>query len=227
MVEKTAKILSLFVILTVLTVKNADAAFNTDVVGRSAVTSFAALLEALPAVPGADEGVWVLAAPDGGARFAWRRDVSDARVWDVFIRFDARPFVKAGLDLSKLPDGVAFGDEIVLGSRLSPGPLSYEGEVTPLASFEQIVRLDRASVGYHAALDHYGVTVSEGSLFEWAKDMGTNDKDMVFVLNPKIFIDAGVDPAKVEGWAFAPVPVEDDRGRKFEADKFLKPFDLK
>jgi hypothetical protein len=57
--------------------------------------------------------------------------------------------------------------------------------------------------------------------------MSKNDKDLVFVLDPKIFLDAGVDPAKVEGWVYAKVPLEDARGRKFEAEKFLKPFDLK
>jgi poly-D-alanine transfer protein DltD len=57
--------------------------------------------------------------------------------------------------------------------------------------------------------------------------MNTNDKDIVFVLNPQAFIEAGVDPSKVEGWVFGKVPVEDANGRKFDADKFLKPFNLK
>jgi hypothetical protein len=64
-------------------------------------------------------------------------------------------------------------------------------------------------------------------MLEWARDMSKNDKDLVFVLNPKIFIDAGADPSKIEGWVFDKVTVEDARGRKFDADKFLKPFDLR
>jgi hypothetical protein len=117
--------------------------------------------------------------------------------------------------------------KLMIGKMLSQEPLKYDGDITPISSFEQIVKLDRESVGYHAALDHYGVTVADGSLFEWAKDMSKNDKDIVFVVDPKIFIDAGVDPLKVEGWSYAKVPLEDARGRKFEAEKFLKPFDLK
>ena len=89
------------------------------------------------------------------------------------------------------------------------------------------MKLDRESVGYHSALDHYGITVADGSLFEWAKEMSKNDKDIVFVVDPKILIDAGVDPAKVEGWVYDKVPLEDARGRKFEAEKFLRPFDLR
>jgi hypothetical protein len=229
------KFLSLLTIITVLTLGtiSAEAAFNTDLVGQSAIKSFSAMLEVLPFQPVADDamGVWILTAPDGGAAFWWRKEENHMRAYDAFLCFDAEPFVNAGLDVSKLPNDMKemLNDRgrLMVGTKLSKEQLKYEGEVTPLASFEQIVKLDRDRVGYHAALDHYGVTVSEGSMFEWAKDLDKNDKDIVFVLNPQVFLDAGVDPTKVEGWVFAKVPVEDARGRKIEADKFLKPFNLK
>ncbi|GHT01310.1 hypothetical protein AGMMS50276_29050 [Synergistales bacterium] len=221
----------------------AEAAFwNTDVVGSGAVTSFAAMLDALESKPVEDEmnGLWILIAPDGDAAFWFRKEVKDAsshmghdmdgkQMQALQIWFDAEPFVKAGLDLNKLPSEMKSMLEvgkIMFGRGLSGTP-SYEGEVTPAASFEQIVKLDRDLIGYHTALDHYGVTIAPGTLFEWAKDMDKNDKDIVFVLDPQIFIDAGVDPTKVEGWVFDKVPVEDERGRAIEADKFLKPFNLK
>jgi hypothetical protein len=207
----------------------AEAAFGTDIVGRSAITSFGEMIDALPSEPVADAvaEVWALDAPDKSARFAWRRDAGGSRPYDAYITFEAAPFIAAGLDVSRLPEGLVAGDKIVIGTKLSGEPLVYDGDITPKTSFEQIVKLDRDSIGYHAALDHYGVTVSEGSLVEWAKDMTKNDKDLVFVVNPKIFIEAGVDPSKVSGWTFTKVPVEDANGRKFDADKFLKPFDLK
>jgi hypothetical protein len=208
------------------------ASFGTDVVGARSVTSFQAMLDALESPPALDEteDVWVLTAPDGKAAFEWRRDTNDKRPLDLYLRFDAEPFVKAGLDLNKLPaemkGALESTGKLTLGKKLSKEPLAYEGEATPLSSFEWIVRLDRDAIGYHTALDHYGATVSEGSLLEWARDMSKNDKDLVFVLNPQVFIDAGADPSKVEGWAFGKVTVEDARGRKFDADKFLKAFDL-
>jgi hypothetical protein len=211
----------------------AGAAFNTDLVGQTAITSFGEMIGALEFPPAADDmdKVWVLTDPDGDAAFWWRREAKPDRVFDVYLCFDAEPFVKAGLDLNKLPDDMKgmLDDrgKLMVGKKLSGKPLAYDGEITPLSSFEQIVRLDRESVGYHAALDHYGVTVADGFLFEWAKDMSKNDKDIVFVVDPKIFVDAGADPSKVEGWAYEEVPLEDARGRKFEAYKFLKPFDLK
>ena len=229
-----AAILSLSIaILFTLAPDAADAAFSTDVVGQTAITSFGEMIGALEFKPVFDnmDKAWALTSPDGEAAFWWRRDAKPDRMFDTYLCFDAEPFVNAGLDLNKLPGHMKGMLEdrgkLMLGKKLSDKPLEYGGEATPLASFEQIVKLDRESVGYHAALDHYGVTVADGSLFEWAKDMSKNDKDIVFVLDPKIFTDAGVDPAKVEGWTFAKVPLEDARGRKYEGDKFLKPFDLR
>ncbi|MDR1917140.1 MAG: hypothetical protein LBQ58_11265 [Synergistaceae bacterium] len=229
---KAVAVAALVGMLSIFASERAFAALGTDVVGQSAITSFSAMLELLPSPPVADEdeGVWVLSSPDGAASFWWRKSASESRAYDVYLCFDVEPFVNAGLNLDKLPMEMKMmlddRGRLMIGSKLSNKPLEYKGEITPLSSFEQIVKLDREAVGYHSALDHYGVTVSEGSIFEWAKDTSKNDKDIVFVLNPSVFIDAGVDPAKVEGWVFAPVPVEDANGRKYEAEKFLKPFDL-
>jgi hypothetical protein len=56
--------------------------------------------------------------------------------------------------------------------------------------------------------------------------MAANDKDIVFVLNPEPFINAGLDPARIDGWVFAKVTVDDANGKPVEVDKILKPFDL-
>jgi hypothetical protein len=207
----------------------AEAAFGTDVVGAAAVASFGEILGALPpAAANEAERTWVIAAPDGQASFSWRSAEEGERPFDVYISFDAAPFVDAGLDEDKLPDAMKAklsDGQLVVGGKLSKG-IKYAGDVAPLSSFEQIALLDRDSIGFHAPLGHYGVTVAEGFVFEFAEDMSKNDKDIVFVLDPKVFVDAGVTPEKVEGWAFAKVPLEDEWGRPYEADKFLKPFDL-
>jgi hypothetical protein len=143
------------------------------------------------------------------------------------LEFDAAPFIGAGLNPEKLPETIAFYEgKIMVGTKLGQEVLKYQGEVTPLTSYEQIVKLKRSAIGYHGALDHYGVNLSGGNLFEWAKDMSTNDKDIVFVLNPEPFLAAGVDPNKIEGWAFAKVTVDDENGKPIEVDKILKPFNL-
>lgn len=200
-----------------------------DVVGKESITSFGAVLEAMDGKITFDEmnGGWSLSAPDDSSRFIWSKDYSASPLHDVMLEFDAQPFLDAGLDTSKLAENISYYDGMLMvGTKLGENKLEYSSEVTALASYEQIVNLYRDNIGYHMALDHYGVNLGDGNMFEWAKDVSTNDKDIVFVLNPQPFIDAGVDPNDVEGWVFAKVPVDVD-GKPAEVDKLLKPFNLK
>lgn len=214
--------------LGALLLLSAVACSKLDVVGKESTETFKAILEAVPDNVSADEvnGGWSLAAPDSTVRFIWSKDYSKSPLHDVMLEFDAKPFVDAGLDTSKLPESIVyFEDKLMVGTKLGSDELKYGGDATPLASYEQIVKKYRNSVGYHKALDHFGVKLGDGNMFEWAKAMDTNDKDIVFVLNPGPFIAAGVDPNAVSGWVFAKVPVEED-GKTTEVDKLLKPFDL-
>ena len=58
---------------------------------------------------------------------------------------------------------MVIGDKIMVGTMLGDEKLTYSGEVTPLASYEQIVNLKRDHIKYHTALDHYGVDLGEGN----------------------------------------------------------------
>jgi hypothetical protein len=201
-----------------------------DVVGKDSVRAFETLLQTIPGGAAADEqnGGWALSAPDNSAQFIWSKNFRESPLYDALIVFDSGPFIAAGLDPAKLPETITVvEDKIILGTKLGDEELRYRGEPSPIASYEQIVNLKRASIGYHGALDHYGVNLGGGNLFEWAKDMDKNDKDMVFILDPEPFIRAGTDPGNVAGWVFAKVLVDDENGRPVEVDKLLKPFDLR
>ncbi len=209
---------------------------NLDVVGKESVTSFNTILETIPDQVKADEmnGGWSLTAPDGTVRFIWSENYSKSPLHDVMLELDAKPFVDAGLDAAKLPDSyAAYEGMLMVGTKLGSDALTYNGDATPLAAYEQIVNNYRSSINYHTTLDHYGVKLGDGNMFEWAKNLSTNsvteenqDKDIVFVLNPEPLIAAGVDPEKVEGWVYAQVAVEEN-GQTVEVYKFLKPFNLK
>ncbi|HWQ29494.1 MAG TPA: hypothetical protein VN549_00775 [Negativicutes bacterium] len=204
----------------------------TDVVGKVAVTSFEAILNKVPDKVASDEinNGWSLESPTG-ERFVWSKDFSKEGNPDIMLEFDAKPFINAGLDVNKLPKEnylyLKDMDKLMVHGELSADKFTYSGEPKPMDTFKKIVETNRSSIGYHEKLDHYGVKLGNGNMFEWAKDMSTNDKDIVFVLNPQPFIDAGTDPSKVEGWAFAKVEVKDDNGKDIQVDKLLKPFDLK
>jgi hypothetical protein len=214
-----------------------------DVVGQQSVRSLDALLKAVPGSVSADEANagWALSAPDDSVRFIWSEDYSRSPLHDVMLELDAQPFLDAGLDPDKLPENYVFyeGDTmggmgsrmLMLGTKLGADD-KVSGTGTALSAYELIVDNYRDSVNYHTSLDHYGVKLGDGNMFEWAKDMKTNgyddsvqDKDMVFVLNPEPLIAAGVDPEKVEGWVYTQVPIEEN-GKTEQVRKLLKPFDI-
>jgi len=215
-------------ILVILLAVSCD---KLDTVGIYSVRSFGELLNGAPQLVSRDEANrgWSFAAPDESARFIWSRNFAESPRFDITLEFDAAPFIAAGLDPARLPANFYFnsnGNLLVAGTKLGTEQLQYQGDVTALASYEQIVKLKRQSIGYHGAADHYGIDLGNGNLFEWAKDLKTNDKDIVFVLNPEPFIAAGTDPDRIEGWLFTKVTVDDKNGRPVEVDKLLKPFDL-
>lgn len=214
----------------------------TDVVAKVANTSFKAVADASgDRVKWSEEDqAWVLASPAGDsvafssdfARNASSGGMADMDKPDVEFSFDAAPFVAAGLDVAKLPmvDGIKYEiDEgrLMYHFELGSDKFSPDAKKSIEATFAELVRTQRARVGYHEKLDHYGIKLGNGNMFEWAKDMSKNDKDIVWVLNPAPFIAAGVDPAKIEGWVFAKVETKDAKGKTIFVDKLLKPFNVK
>lgn len=198
-----------------------------DVIGDRSITSFDAVLntEGNLITGNSDFGGWSLEAPDKTTRLLWSKDFSKTTV-DVLLETDAQPFLDAGLKPDQLPEGMYEGNKIIVGADYGKDIMTDTGKITPLMSYRQIVDSYRDRLKYHATLDHFGLDLSNGNMFEWAKKMDTNDKDIVFVLNPQPFIDAGVDVNNIKGWVFAKVPTMDSRGKKIQVDKLLKPFDL-
>jgi hypothetical protein len=214
---------------------------GTDVVGKVAKTSFKAVIDASKdRVSHSDkDGAWALASA-AGDQVLFATDFSannasgsgaDMDKPDVEFSFEAAPFLAAGLDPAKLvaPEGIKYELEdgmLMLHFELGSDKFAADAEKSLEATFSEIVRTQRQKIGYHEKLDHYGIKLGGGNMFEWAKDMSKNDKDIVWVLNPAPFIAAGLDPAKVSGWLFAKVESKDPKGKTVFEDKLLKPFNL-
>lgn len=203
----------------------------TDVVGKVAVTSFESIVSVDPSQVAFDEmnNGWALTSP-GGERFVWGKDFSAVDMPDFMIELDATPFINAGLEGEKLDkDMYLFNPEtnvLMIHAEVGTDTLGASDTTQPMDSFKAIVNAYRESIGYHEKLDHYGVKLGGGNMFEWAKDMKTNEIDIVFVLDPAALIDAGVDPLQVKDWVFAEVEVKDDAGKDVLVEKFLKPYNL-
>ncbi len=166
---------------------------------------------------------YTLTSPDNQVVFSISSDIAFTTPYDYKMEIEATPFINAGLDTALLPEGMFVDNKIVFGYDLGNEGVNVQ-DVVP--AFESVFRIDPTLVGYHAALDHYGLSFGNGNVFEWAKDFTTNDKDIVFVLNPQTFVDAGVDVEAVEGWVFAQVEIMDENGKMVMVDKLLKPFDI-
>lgn len=190
---------------------------ETDVVGQVAATSFDAVVAKLGGQITSPAGDRLVISQD------FSRPNADGEAPDFELEFDAAPFVAAGLDISKLP----MGEGLQYREEDGKFRLHFEwGDAPRDATFRQILATYRDRIGYHEKLDHYGFALGDGNMVEWAKDLTTNDKDLVFILNPDPLIAAGLDPNKVEGWVFAKVEVKDASGRAVQVDKLLKPFSL-
>ncbi len=212
----------LFLVAAATLLLSFAACSSLDVVQKDSVRAFGEVLSTLPATE-YDLHRWKLTAPDGDAWF-----IFDNMSMDMVA--DAAPFIAAGLDISKLENAgehnINPGTDSIYFSSPGLDMLNQNVKDTALAQFETDVKALSSSIGYHTALGHYNIALSGGNMFEWAKDMVSNDKDIVFVLNPEPLIAAGVDPNNIEGWTFAKVTVDID-GKPAEVDRLLKPFDLK
>ena len=213
----------------------------TDVVAKVANTSFKAIADAAGSrVQWVEEdAAWALASSSGDeilfssdfARNSIAGGMADMDKPDIEFEFDAVPFLAAGLDIEKLPavEGIKYELEdntFMLHFELGSDAFAAGAKTSLEATFAEVVRTQRSRIGYHEKLDHYGIALGNGNMFEWAKDMAKNDKDIVWVLNPEPFIAAGVDPAKIQGWVFAKVEMKNDKNETVFVDKLLKPFNL-
>ncbi len=199
---------------------------------KVAVTSFDTLLKSIPDKVAFDsaKGGWSIDGLDGKEKIILSKDFSSSKP-DIAVEFDAEPFVKAGLDVTKLPvDKYSYDKstgKITMPYEYGQDKFQADTEKSALETLKQIVKTHRDIIGYHEEGDHYMITLGNGNSFAWAKDLSTNPKDIVFILDPKPLIDAGVDTSKIKEWAFAKLPVTDKEGKSVFLDKFLKAFAVK
>lgn len=186
-----------------------------DVVGREAVRSFSELIAALGDKVTTDgQGNFTFPSPSGKERFFWGERVG--------VEFELEPFLNSGLDITKLPQNFAVsGDKLIIEIENK----GFERGNDPAKAFENFVKNNRASIGYHASLGHFGVSLKV-SHFEWAEHIAANDKDIVFMLNPAVMSPLGVSAQKLDGWVVAQVEVMDGN-RTYPADRLLRFYDIK
>lgn len=229
---KSNKIAVLLVILILVLLPVGASAFSLDLVGNVAVTSFDALVKAMPDRVGFDNGRggWAIYGLDGKERIVFSRDFGSTNP-DIALVFDADPFLKAGLDVTKLPAGQYHYDkttrEITMPFEYGANKFRATAKKSAVNTMKEIVRTHREIIIYHEQGDHYGIALDDGNMYAWAKNLSVNPKDVVFALNPKPLLDAGVDTGRIKDWVFGKIEVMDKDGRAIWMEKFLKGFNIK
>lgn len=198
---------------------------QTDVIGNASVSSFTKVLNVMDDNIISDDQYWILEAPDSTAQFFWSKDFNKTEE-DLKLIVDAKPFIDAGLDPSKLPEELVFEHNKIIVTDSLGGVTGKEYD-TPGGAYEQIRDNYRNRINYHSDIDLMGIRIGNGNMFDWAKDMKKNDKDIVFVLNPQPFIEAGVEVENIKGWSLGQVKAMNSKGKPINTDKLLKPFNLK
>jgi hypothetical protein len=156
---------------------------------------------------------------DGETTLKISHDYSLTGSDDIMIETPLKPFTDAGLDISKLGTGYKVtGDMLYLTTDYGTGT-GMKDTITD--SLFESVTSDRSVLTYHQKLDHYGIKLTAGK-FEWAKDVSTNDKDIVFVIKAQPLKDLGVDVNNISGWSFT--TVQDNDGSN--VDVLLKAYNL-
>ncbi len=203
----------------------------TDLVAKVAVTSFDALTKAIPdqvSYDSAKEG-WAVTGLDGRDRIILNKDFSSNQP-DIALELDAAPFLDAGLDAEKLPKDQYLYDastgKITMPFEYGADKFGENAKKSTLDTFKQIVKTHRDIVGYHEEGDHYKISLGNGNLFAWAKDLSTNKTDIAFILNPGPWIKAGMDTGKIKEWIFVKMPVTDKDGKPAKVDVLMKGFDV-
>jgi hypothetical protein len=185
---------------------------STDVVKREAQSSFEEILAVDSVESSVMDGFAHIIITDG-----YHFDLSlnpQSTDEDVIMAVMAMPFLDAGLDITKLPSNMRIKDDMLLITfEEIKGSMTYDAK----GQMNSLLTNNRTLLGYHAELDHFGIALGDHK-FEWAKNMATNDKDVVFILSAEVLRLAGVNVEAVDGWLFTTMD---------GMDLLLKPIDLK
>lgn len=191
---------------------------NFDILKTTAINSFTDLLLNLDKKKENDS--WTIIMPDETTKLTLgAKDNRDI----VMLTLDINPFLKAGLDISKLPSYMSYDmDKKVLNIISTYGNNTLDSEISITNVYKRLVTTYRNRLSYHHTLDHFGVSLDNGNAFEYAKDLNNNVKDIVIVLNPNAFLNASVQLDKIDGYLYTDVVMNDGKNAK----KLLKVFNI-
>lgn len=168
-----------------------------------------------------------------GEKFEWSQDMS-ANKADFAMVVQAEPLIEAGLDVEKLDQNVWIYQDAGKDDMGMEQPalliLPYDiGDTQNKAkdsndSMKALLAEDAENLMYHEDQQHYVLNLGGTNEVIWTEELGLNDSDMVFVLDAKPLMDAGLDTTRLEGsgWVF-----KEANDASKTPDQIVKTYDLK
>lgn len=168
-----------------------------------------------------------------GEKLEWSKDMS-ANKADFAMVVLAEPLIKAGLEVEKLDKNVWLFEEAGKDTMGMEQPavliLPYDISDTMMTtkdsndSMKALLAADKDNLKYHEDQQHYVLNMGNSNEAIWTEKLGLNDSDMIFVLDAKPLITAGLDINKLEGsgWVFKEASDIDKT-----PDQIIKTYDLK
>lgn len=192
-----------------------SACSQTDVVAQKSIESFHQLaVQMEPNLVSGEDGYRII-SPDNTETLLLGENIS--------LLIDAGPFTDAGVRLEELPEDIKVaGGQLIITSEYKN---SIEQSLN--AAFERNIWSNRKQLSYHTNHDIFELVIAGGHSFKWAKDMENSEKDMVFSLDPEPFIQAGLDPDKLDGWGLTTLDKMEAGGKITQVDKLLKIYNMK
>ncbi|MFP3041994.1 hypothetical protein LQZ19_09255 [Treponema primitia] len=204
-----------------------------------ALAAFNAIVKANPDRKGYHDALkhWGLSLP-GGAKFEWTKDTGANNI-DFAMVIPAEPFIRAGLDVSRLDGtGYVFQAAKVEGGENLPDLLLHPYNVSDKKqnaqgsedALRRILKQKNGMVKYHGELQHYRLFLyDEGDTpfeVQWTEELGLSDADITFVIPADPLTAAGLDITRLDGWVFQPASMGSGMGMGANPNQLVEIYTL-
>ncbi len=234
--KKTKKIVAILVSsLLVLSFAGCSRTVTGSKEGDNGLKVFNEIVKTFPQNKGFHKALqhWGFKLPSG-EKFEWTKDTS-ANKADLAMVMLADPFVKAGLDVTKLDknewlyepaakvEGVDLPNRLIKTYNVSDKKEISNGSEDAL---RRIIKQDPMLMKYIKDEKHYMIMLGDGYAVHFAETLGASDEDMEFAIKAEPLIKAGLDVTKLGGSGFK-LEVAGKDNMESKDDQLVKGFKLK